>query len=449
MTNVETNITLPYKFRPRSYQLKAMKSLDCGIKRAVLVWARGLGKDLMSMNYLIKEAMRTPGVYLHCFPNYNQGKRAIWKSIHNTDDGEAISYLDHIPKEIIRHKNSSEMTVQLINGSIYCVMGLDGKNAMRARGMNPRFVILSEYAYMDPESWHTVEPRVIQNNGTAIFISTPNGKNHFYDLYTYSKIDTKNYYSSLVTVDDAGTMTEDQIEQLRKEGVPEDFIQQEYKCSFTRGAEGSYYGKQIQRARDEGRICSLPIIPDLPVHTSWDIGIGDSTAIWIFQALKNGCFNFVQYYENQGEGLEHYVKYLNEVKKKKDIEWGRHFVPHDMANREFTSGVDRLQTAREFGYLMTVMPRKPVEEGIQAVRSLLPLCYFHQDNCTYGIKCLDFYRKKYNDSLKCYYDEPMHDRWSHGADAFREFAMGAKSIGFDQSNSVEQDYDALRKYWGS
>lgn len=448
MSSTTVNLILPHKFLPRTYQLSALSALDQGIKRSVLVWARGLGKDLMSMNYLIKEAMRTPGVYLHCFPNYNQAKRAIWKSVHTTHEGESISYLDHIPKEIIKHKNSSEMTVQFINGSIYCVMGLDGKNAMRARGMNPRFVILSEYAFMDPESWRTLEPRVKQNNGTAIFISTPNGQNHFYELYNYAKNDKKNYYTSLVTVEDANTLNKEDIEQLRREGVPEDFIQQEYYCSFTRGAQGSYYGKSIQKARDENRICNLPIIPDLPCHTSWDIGIGDSTAIWIFQALRNGTYNFVEYYENHGEGLEHYIKYLNDFKRRKDIEWGRHFVPHDMQNREFTSGVDRLSTAREFGYSMTVIPRKAIDEGIQASRSILSLCFFDEEKCAHGIKCLDFYCKKYNENLKTYYDEPLHNKWSHGADAFRMAAIGIKSVGFDENSSLEEDAKALKGYFG-
>lgn len=444
----KTEITLPHKFIPRTYQLEAMKALDNGVKRLVISWARGLGKDLFAMNYLIKKAMEIPGVYLHCFPNYNQAKRAIWKSVHNTHEGEAIAYLDHIPKEIIKHKNSSEMTVQLVNGSIYCVMGLDGKNAMRARGMNPSFVILSEFAFMDPESWRVLEPRVKQNNGTAIFISTPNGQNHFYELYNYAKSDTKNYYASLVTVEDAGTLNKDDIEQLRLEGVPEDFIQQEYYCSFKRGAEGSYYGKLIQKARDEDRICKLPIIPDLPVHSSWDIGIGDSTAIWLFQALRNGTYNFVQYYENNGEGLEHYIKFLNEFKSKNDIEWGTHFVPHDMQNKEFTSGVDRMQSAREFGYHMTVVPKKLVEEGIQAVRSILPLCYFDSEKCAHGLKCLDFYRKKWNDNLKCYYDDPLHDKWSHGSDSFRYASIGIKSIGFGNDGGLDNDFGALKKYWG-
>lgn len=443
-----TLITLPHKFKCRPYQYDAWKALKSGKNRLVCCWHRGCGKDLLFLNALIDIMSEKPGVYLHCFPKYAQGKKAIWTSVHQTDEGESMAYLDHIPKELIKGKNGTEMMIQLKNGSIYCIMGLDGRNAERARGMNPNFVILSEYAYMDPEAWQTLEPRISQNKGTAVFLSTPNGQNHFYNLYNYAKQNPDRYYASLLTIEDTQTISLDHINQLREEGFPEDFIQQEYYCSFTRGAEGSYYGKFIQKARDDDRITSLPIIPDLPCHTAWDIGIGDATAIWTFQALRNGTYNLINYYENQGEGLEHYVNVLNEYKAKNRIIWGRHFVPHDMQNREFTSGVDRLTSAREFGYEMTIIPRKPIAEGIQAVRTILPLCSFDAVNCKYGIQCLDFYRKKYNDSLKTYYDEPLHDKYSHGADAFRMAAIGIKSIGFFNDEALENDFKALKNYWG-
>jgi len=390
--------------------------------------------------------MQKQGVYLHCFPNYSQGKRAIWKSVHDNADGTSMAYLDHIPPELIKSKNSSEMLIELVNGSIYCVMGLDGKNAMRARGMNPSFIILSEYAYMDPEAWMTIEPRISQNKGTAIFLSTPNGQNHFYQLYNHAKANPETYFSSLLTINDTKVLPANHLDTLRAEGWPEDFIQQEYLCSFTRGAEGSYYGKQIQKAREEDRLMNLPVMTDLPVHTGWDIGIGDATAIWLFQTLRNGCVNFIDYYENHGEGLEHYLNWLTEWKAKHYITWGNHFVPHDMQNREFTSGVDRISAARDFGYDMRVIPRKPIMEGIQAVRSTLSLCYFDATKCERGLKCLDFYRKKYNEALKVYYDEPLHDQWSNGADAFRYSCIGIRA--FSSSGSPDDDVKALNKYWG-
>lgn len=448
MKDAPLKFEIPYKFEPRSYQLPFLKAMDNGIKRAVCAFHRGAGKDLMALNYLIKRACEKPGVYLHCFPNFSQAKRAIWTSVHNTHDGDAMAYLEHFPEPMIKSKNGSEMIIQLKNGSIYCLMGLDGKNAQRARGMNPCFVILSEYAYMDPESWYTIEPRITQNNGTAIFLSTPNGQNHFYSIYNHAKENPRDYYASLLTVSDTHCVEESHIEKLRGEGYPEDLIQQEYYCSFKRGAQGSYYGNIIQKARDEERIQALPTHTDLPVHTAWDIGVGDSTAIWFVQELRNGTYNVINYYENTGEGLEHYVNYLNKFRDTKGIQYGRHFVPHDMANREFTSGVDRLQAAREFGYNMNIVPKKSIDEGIQAVRSILNLCSFDPKSCDRGIKCLDFYRKKWNESLKVYYDEPLHDQWSHGADAFRMFAVGVRAIGTHARGSIENDMKAINSYWG-
>lgn len=409
-----------------------MQALDRGIKRAVCCLHRGAGKDLMALNYAIKEAFINPGVYLHCFPNYSQGKRAIWDSIHNTEDGESMAYLDHFPKQLVISKNSSEMMIkfQAKNGaeSIYCIMGLDGKNAQRARGMNPRFVILSEYAFMDPTSWHTLEPRITQNNGTAIFLSTPNGQNHFYSLYNHAKENANEYFTSFLTIEDTKTVTPEHIENLRKEGVPEDFIQQEYYCSFTRGAEGSYYGKQIQKARDEDRITALSINPALPCYTAWDIGVGDSTAIWIFQCLDNGKINFVHYYENHGELAEFYCVYVEEWRQKHGVMWARHLLPHDIENTEYIAG-NRLEAMRRMGINGDVVPKTKIEDGINVVRATLPFCSFDNVQCKQGIKCLDFYRKKYNDILKIYADTPCHDQWSHGADAFRYACVGIKHFG--------------------
>lgn len=429
MSQIE--VPIPYKFTRRSYQNDVWQALKSGKKRVVACWHRGAGKDLFALNYLIWKAIQEPGVYLHCFPKYNQGKKAIWNSVHNTETGEAMSYLDHIPKELIKSKNSSDMRIELVNGSIYCVMGIDGKNATQARGMNPTFVIMSEYAYMDPQSWHTLEPRVAQNNGTALFLSTPNGQNHFYELFNRAKQGDGEYFASRITIDESNAFDDPghHIARLRSEGIPEDFIQQEYYCNFNRGAEGSYYGKQIQRARDEGRLCKLALQPDLVVNTAWDIGIGDSTAIYFFQHTAAGQINVLHYYENTGEGLHHYTHYLDTWKQKNECMYGKHFVPHDMRNREFTSGVDRLTSARNLGYEMTVVPSKPIAEGIQAVRAILSRCSFDKFDCERGIKCLDFYRKKYNESLKVYYDEPLHDQWSHGADAFRMLAIGLNAFG--------------------
>lgn len=449
----EKVLRLPYKFEPRPYQLPFLAALDQGKKRVVGVLHRGAGKDLMALNWIIKTAVLKPGVYLHCFPKYSQGKKAIWNSVHNTDDGESMSYLDHIPDELVKSKDSSDMRITFKNGSVYCVMGMDGKNATQARGMNPSCVIMSEYAFMDPESWYTLEPRVRQNNGTAIFLSTPNGQNHFYHLYNFAKTtDKKEYFATLLTIDDTKAVDPKELDDLREQGYPEDFILQEYYCSFTRGAQGSYYGKQIQEARDDDRICSMPIDKSLPCFTGWDIGVGDSSAIWIGQQLPNGKIAFIDYYENHGVGLEHYITYLDNFRTKHGILWGHHYVPHDMRNREFTSGISRMEIAENLGYKMTPVIKDGraygLDEGIQCVRSTLPKCTFDKKGCKFGIDCLDFYRKKFNESLKVYSDEPCHDKYSHGADAFRMACVGLKEIGDSRKLSPDQIKEMRQKYLG-
>ena len=435
-------LPIPHKFKCRDYQIPAWEALLAGKKRIVCAWHRGAGKDLFALNWVIWQALQQPAVYLHCFPQYSQGKKAIWNSIHNTHMGEPMSYLDHFPPEIVKHKNSTEMRIELINGSIYAVMGIDGKNAQLARGMNPTHVIISEYAYMDPQSWYTIEPRVKPNNGTVLFLSTPNGKNHFYDLYNYAKTDIgeKNgYFASFVDNNITQIYDNAFFEELRAQGRPEDFIQQEYFCDFNRGAEGSYYGKLIQQAREEDRILDIAIASDLPVCTSWDIGVGDSTSIWFYQHTHSGKVHLINYYENHGEGLEHYLRYLDKWKDDNKAIYGSHFVPHDMANKQFATGNDLVQTARDLGYQMQVVPKRSIEEGIQAARALLKHCVFNVKTCKRGIICLDFYRKKWNDNLKVYYDEPLHDQFSHGADAFRYLAVGLKLLGSSGSTKLTAD----------
>jgi hypothetical protein len=263
------------------------------------------------------------------------------------------------------------------------------------------------------------------------------------------------YFATKLTIEDTGVYESDFLERKRGEGMPEDFIQQEYFCSFTRGAEGAYYGKLIQKARDEDRITRISVTSDLPVHTAWDIGIGDSSAIWLFQTLKNGRINFLHYYENNNEPLDHYLRYLDNWKAKHGVVFGKHFVPHDMRNREFTSGISRMEVARNMGYVMTPIVNPEgraygIEEGIQTARSLLPHCQFDESHCKRGVQCLDFYRKKWNDILKVYFDEPLHDQYSHGADAFRMAAIGIKTIGtsIDNGLTAEKILDMRKRNYG-
>ena len=187
--------------------------------------------------------------------------------------------------------------------------------------------------------------------------------------------------------------------------------------------EGSYYGKYLLKARDEGRLTTVPVEPSLLVNTAWDLGVGDSTAIWFFQYLPvggTGEYRFIDYYEASGEGLPHYA----EVLAKKGYRYGRHIGPHDLAVREFGSGKSRIETARGLGIDFDVAPNLPVLDGIDAVRSIIGASWFDKDKCAEGLKCLFAYQKERDDQHNCWKRTPLHDWTSHGADAFRYAAVG-------------------------
>jgi hypothetical protein len=198
------------------------------------------------------------------------------------------------------------------------------------------------------------------------------------------------------------------------------------KEAFEQSLEGAYYARQFTKIYKEGRICE-GFNNKEKVNTAWDLGVGDSTAIWFYQKINNEI-HLIDYYENSGEGLDHYFGVL----KKKGYDYGRHYGPHDIDNRSFENGGrTRKQIAADgfdidghrYKVKFQTVPRLSIDDGIQHVRKILDRCVFDKDKCEHGVKCLESYRKEWNDKLGCYRDRPLHDWASHGADAFRYMAI--------------------------
>lgn len=209
-------------------------------------------------------------------------------------------------------------------------------------------------------------------------------------------------------------------------------------------SSGSYYGKLLQRAEDDGRIGIVPCDGAMLVHTAWDLGVSDSTAIWFFQFLavgSGGEWRFIDYYEASGEGLAHYAKVLAD----KGYNYGTHIAPHDIAVRELGSGKSRIETARAMGINFRVCPQQSVMDGIEAVRQVIANAWFDREKCKAGLQCLWGYQREFDDVRACFKDQPLHDWSSHGADAFRyacvgyrkEYAPGMVSA------PIRSDYDVM------
>lgn len=237
-------------------------------------------------------------------------------------------------------------------------------------------------------------------------------------------------------------------------------IRQEYPStpeeSFMGSTEGFWYLREIMQAKQEKRITNVPYQPQIPVQTAWDIGFRDQTSIWFYQQLPSGAIHVIDYYENNGEGLIHYVQYINETPYKNNI--FVHHLPHDAAATDFSSGLSVVKQAKELGLEVNLLDRYNSKHSkskfileVQRVRNLLARCYIDEAKCAVGIKALESYRKKWNETQCCYTSEAVHDWASHGSDAFRYLSQAvdiqSRKIDASVMQAERQKLKKMRNKW--
>lgn len=437
-------LDIPHHFTCRPYQKPFFQAMKGGCKRAVLVWHRRAGKEKTCWNYLIMQACRRIGTYFYFFPTFAQGRKVLWDFI----DKDGFKVLEHIPKEMIEGKpNGSEMKIRLKNGSLIQIVGTNNFDSIV--GTNPIGCVFSEYSLQDPRAWTLIRPILVENNGWAVFNFTPRGQNHAKELYEMAKINPE-WFCQLLTVDDttredgSRIITDKDIEAERKAGMSEDYIQQEFYCSFTLGVEGAYYAKYLWQAREEGRLCPIVYNKQARVHTAWDIGIGDSTAIVFFQYAGQEI-HILDYYENSGEGLPHYAFVI----EKKPYLYGDHFAPHDIANRNFSSGLSTQEVAADLGIKFRILPtlKLSIESGIEAARGIFPRVWIEHVKARKLIHALENYRKEFDVKNNVYRTRPLHDWSSHGADAFRYMSLAVKLYADSRSGPSDDEVERLRNIY--
>ena len=406
---VETQIKLN-KFVPRHYQLPICDALEVKkYKRILAILPRRAGKDVCAFNLMIRQAFRKVGVYFYIFPTYSQAKKVIWDSITNTGQ----KFLDYIPSELIQTKNSQEMKITLINQSIIQLVGSDNIDSLV--GTNPQGCVFSEYALQSSEAYQFLRPILLANDGWALFISTPRGKNHMWELYQIALNNPKDWFCLKLTVNDTQHIPLHDIERERAEGLmSDDLIEQEYFTSFELGVEGSIYAKNIDKMRLRGQIGQVPWESAFKVNTSWDIG-RDTTAIIFFQCVGQ-IVRIIDYYEKAGENLEFFVNMINS----KPYTYGKHFFPHDMRVTEWAGPkFTRIEKARQLGIKATVVDDVGLEDGIEYVRSSFSKIWIDDKNCKQLLNCLENYRREYDTARRTYKPNPLHNWASHGADSMR------------------------------
>ncbi len=437
--NIETQIKLD-RFQPREYQLPILDAIENkGYRKVLAILPRRAGKDITAFNLCIRECLRKVCVIYYIFPTYSQGKKILWDSITNT--GERI--LDYIPDELVTSKNGQEMKIRFKNGSLFQIVGSDNFDSLM--GTNPQGVVFSEYALQDPRAYQYIRPILTANLGWALFISTPRGKNHLWELYQIA-LNSPEWFCYKLTINDTNHIPMSEIEKEKAEGImSEDLILQEYYTDFSLGVEGAYYTKYLDRMRLKGQIGVVPYEPGFPVNTSWDLGYTDSCVIIYYQVIGH-TVRIIDYYENNKEGLEHYVKII----KNKDYIYGKHFAPHDIGVSEFSSGQTRLQKALDLGLKFEVictkegkkisaLPNVSVMDGIESVRSAFAKIWIDENNCGQLIKALENYRQEYDVKKKVYNTQPLHNWASHAADAMRYLCLSLPKTRDGHSTPEELD----------
>jgi hypothetical protein len=376
----------------------------------IAVCHRRAGKTVACVNDLIKAAAicdRSSPRFAYIAPQLNQAKDIAWSYL--------LEYTDCFGPE--RKVNASELWVELPNnGARIRIYGAD--NPDRLRGIYLDGAVLDEFGDMDPTVWsQVIRPALSDRKGWAVFIGTPKGKNTFHQLWTLAAEDS-DWFTLSLKASETGLLDDAELADARRM-MSEDEYAQEYECSFEAAVKGAYYGKEMNDADAAERICSVPHDPRLPVHTAWDLGVADSTVIWFLQVAGRET-RLIDVLKGEGVGLDWYAKQL----QSRDYLWGNHYLPHDVEVRELGTGKSRKEVLQGLGIKATVCPNIPIADGIQAVRMLLPTCYFDKGRCKDGIEALRMYRREYDEKRQEFKVNPLHDWTSHYADALRYFAVG-------------------------
>jgi hypothetical protein len=460
----ESRIELPYRFEPWPHQAQIFTAFyDHGIRRFCEIWHRRSGKDKTFLNLLVDQMSRRVGNYCHVFPQRQRARRIVWQGI----DTDGLRYIDHFPPALVYRKSEVEMSISLRHpqdqtreGSIYWCLGSD-RDIHLLVGTNPIGVIWSEFAEINPRMRELVLPILRRNGGWEAIVTTPRGRNHAYRLYNQVRHDPDWHTSFLpfdATTDHAGVplVTQADIDADLRAGMQPETAEQEYGLSWDTPMPGAYYAEEFRRLDREGRIRHVPYDPSLPTYTAWDLGINDCNAIWFFQPAGREV-RFIDYLEGSsiplappelpqaGDDLEH--NWLAKVRQKPYLydhsklmppltheSYEVHYGPHDLEVTEYSSGKTRYSIAlthplHAVRLRFTVLPRGPIQDGIEAARQLLTRAVFDETRCERGLDSLRSYRRQFDELRQVFVDHPYHNHASNAADSFRYAAVGLRPSG--------------------
>lgn len=419
----------------RAYQKMVLKAFDNGVRYIVLCWSRRAGKSLFAWLLLIREAVGKPGTYWYCFDNYSTAYNDIW--IAMTSKG--VKFLDMIPKNMVVRMNSAKMEVELTNGSIIKLIGINKVDKLVGAGLNG--VVFDEYAVLNPASIELVTAMLAETGGWRVMISTPRGKNHFYEEFQFAEAHPEFAYVSNMHcgMDEVarhmaeGFLETERLKIISKYGN-DALWQQEYMTSWISPNSGSVFGALTKIMQDEGRVELVQSDPEQVFYTAWDLGSADYTSIVLFQVDSKGFPRVIDHIENRNEDVAWYVGEM--------IERGwnvhTHFLPHDAGHRRGARNETYKQVlASSHDIRNTVVLNKPnrVEDKLNYLRRVF-VGMRVDERLVRVIECLEKLEYEWNEKQHIWSSTPTHvggysdtvDSLCYMAQAIQKYSITSHNI---------------------
>jgi len=431
-------IRIPYvNFRP--YQLEARDTLINNVsKRLIVQWPRRAGKEVTTWNIVIDCAISSPGMYIMAYPTNVRARKILWEgAMLDLSTGNSIKFIEMIPKRLLARKpNDADMTIHLTNGSLIWVVGCD-IDPDKLRGTNPRGIVFAELAFSDPKVLYTMMPVLRQNGGWLFGQSTYDGMNHFYWMLKKNEKDPlwfcrEENINTLVDEDGKPYITDADVDEDRRAGMPEYLIQQEYYGNVQINEETKYFAMAINEIHKSERIAKGHYLPNKGVYAFYDIGVSDYTAITLaqFESRAGKLWpSIIGYIENNNRALSFYVDEIRRFCNARNLTFRTHFVPHDGANRNFNDGLKNTQDYLfEMGEQGIIVKRPSSHKvAIEAIRQKLYMTTFNEENTQRLIDCISHYEKTYDDKMGKFKDNPVHDWSSHGVKSYQTLVLALDS----------------------
>ena len=411
-------------YEPRQPQKEIHKAVKNN-RWTVAVCHRRMGKTVAAINQLIHSALQNEKQspqYAYIAPTYSQAKRIAW------------DYLKDYTRPLGGVPNVSELRVDFMGRRI-SLYGADNPDALR--GIYLDGAVIDEYGDVNPGLFtEVIRPALSDRIGWAMFIGTPKGSNHFKTLRDFADTeDNDNWVLKEFKASETKLIDAEELKDAKK-AMGENKYEQEFEISFEAPIVGAFYGELLKELTDKHRIREIPSEAATQKITAWDLGMSDSTAIWVAEVIS-GEVRLMDFYEASGESLDHYIGWLDD-NGYRDYS---HIMPHDVNVRELQTGKSRYQFLTEAGLEIEVAPKASIEDGIQAARRILPNCWFNKDKTRSGLECLQNYRRVFNEKTNSFQNRPLHDWSSHAADAFRYLALGMDTAGNGQRTDWSKPFE--------